>query len=105
MKSTYELLSIYLDRQPLPKKIPEIICEYQMPLCSEIEDEYNLYDLPVCFRKISGLKLLSFQSISIALSLINKLVNCKKIYVPWTIIHAQLSQIDYFSNVFCSRFF
>lgn len=59
MKSSYELAGIFLDQQPLPRQSPRIIDQCKVPLCADIEDDYNLFDLPVCCRKISGLKLLS----------------------------------------------
>lgn len=81
MKSTYELLSIFLDRQPLPLLPLRIINLSEVPECSEIGEEYNLFDLPVCKRKISGLKLLSMTSASETTSLVSRLVDCKEIFI------------------------
>lgn len=81
MKSTYELLSIFLDNQNLPNPTPRLIALSEVPECAEIGEDYNLLDLPVCRRKISGLKLLSAMSVKEASSLINTFLDCKEIIV------------------------
>jgi len=81
MKSTYELLSIFLDGQALPMCPPQLISISEVPECSEIGEEYNLLDLPVCRRKISGLKLLSMASEDETTAHVSSLVNCKEILV------------------------
>ncbi len=81
MKPSYELLSIFLDQQPLPKQMPQIICQSEVPQCANVEDDYNLFDLPICRRKISGLKLLSAVSLENIIAFVSKLVDCKEIYI------------------------
>lgn len=81
MKSTYKLLSIFLDNQNLPMPAPRLIALSEVPECAEISEDYNLLDLPVCRRKISGLKLLSAMSVTETSSLVNIFLDCKEIIV------------------------
>lgn len=81
MKSSYELLSIFLDKQPLPSQLPKIVDQSEVPQCADIEDDYNLFDLPICRRKISGLKLLSAVSPENIMDFVGKLVDCQEIYI------------------------
>ena len=81
MKLTYDLLSIFLDKQPLPEQMPRIIKQSEMPLCADIEDAYNLFDLPICRRQVLGTKLLSAVSLDNMLGFVGNLVDCKEIFI------------------------
>jgi len=81
MKSTYKLLNIYLDGQALPEQVPRIFDTAKVSECCEIEEEMNIFDYPVCRRKISGMKLLSFRSEADILNLIGKLPDCKELVI------------------------
>jgi len=81
MKSTYKLLNIYLDGQLLPTLAPRIFDAAEVTECCELEEEMNIFDYPVCRRKISGMKLLSFHSEADILNLMGKLPDCKELYI------------------------
>lgn len=59
MKSTYRLLSIYLDRTPLPTNPPLIVDMSKLDPIQDIAQEYNLFDLESYQRRVSGSELLS----------------------------------------------
>ena len=81
MKSTYDLLSIFLDNQDLPKPAPKLIPLFEVPECAELGDDYNFLDLPFCRRKISGLKLLSSISAADTTSFVDTFLDCKEIII------------------------
>lgn len=81
MKSTYKLLNIYLDGRPLPTQIPEIVGTAEVSKYYEIEDEMNIFDFPICRRKVSGMKLLSYQSELDILNLVDRLPDCKELLI------------------------
>lgn len=81
MKSTYNLLSIHLDHQPIPKSKPQLIRVSDIPVCSEIDEEYSLMDIPYFIRKVSGLKLLSTVSLNESATLIKKNVDCQELII------------------------
>ena len=81
MKSTYKLLNIYLDGQPLPVQAPKIFDAADVSECCELEEEMNIFDFPVCRRRISGMKLLSYQSEANIINLIDMLPDCKELVI------------------------
>ncbi len=81
MKSTYKLLNIYLDGKLLPAQVPKIVDAASVRECCELEDEITVFDFPVCRRKISGIKLLSYQSEADILNLIGILPDCKELII------------------------
>lgn len=99
MKSTYKLLNIYLDGQSLPAQVPTIFDAAEVPECFELEEEMNVFDFPVCRRKISGMKLLSYHSEADVLNLISKLPDCKELVV--VLNYNSASQTAY--NLFLKR--
>ena len=62
MKSSYKLLNIYLDGQPIPTCMPCFADWDDTRAYAEVEESYTLFDIPVCRRKLSGMKLLSYRS-------------------------------------------
>ena len=99
MKSTYKLLNIYLDGQSLPAQAPKIFDVTEVPECSELEEEINVFDFPVCRRKIFGMKLLSYHSEADILNLIDKLPDCKDLVIA--LDYNSASQAAY--NLFLKR--
>ena len=99
MKSTYKLLNIYLDGQSLPARVPKIFDVTEVPECPELEEEMNVFDFPVCRRKISGMKLLSYHSEADILNLIGMLPNCKELVIAFD--YNSVSQAAY--NLFLKR--
>ena len=81
MKSTYKLLNIYLDGQPLPAQIPKMLNAAEMPEYYELEEEMNIFDFPICRRKISGMKLLTYQSETEIYKEIKTLPDCKELII------------------------
>ena len=81
MKSTYKLLNIYLDGRSLPTQIPKIFDATDVAECCELQEDMNIFDFPVCRRRISGMKLLSYHSETDILSLIDKLPDCKELVI------------------------
>lgn len=81
MKSSYNLLSIHLDQKPIPKQELQFIHLNDVKEIWDISDNYNLFDYPICNRKISGQKLLSANSLEDITTLVNKLVNCNIITI------------------------
>lgn len=81
MKSTYNLLNIYLDGQSLPERVPRVLEAAEVSECSELEEEISIFDFPVCRRKISGMKLLSFRSELVFFNLISRLPDCKELFI------------------------
>ena len=81
MKSTYKLLSIYLDGKPLPTKIPKTSNDTNVSEYYEFDEEINIFDFPICRRKVSGLKLLSFKSEDDVLEPLKLLPNCQELMV------------------------
>ena len=79
MKSTYKLLNIYLDGRSLPTQIPKIVGAAEASKYYEIEDGMNIFDFPICRRKVSGMKLLSYQSELDILNLVDRLPDCKEL--------------------------
>lgn len=59
MKKSYQLLSIYLDHKPLPDKPLTIDSGDKVRGYYTLGESYNLFDIPVCYRKASGKVLLS----------------------------------------------
>ena len=99
MKSTYKLLNIYLDGQSLPAQVPTIFDAAEVPECFELEEEMNVFDFPVCRRKISGMKLLIYHSEADILDLIDKLPDCKELVI--VLDYHSASQAAY--NLFLKR--
>lgn len=62
MKSTYRLLSVFLDRRSLPDIAPAIVDATEYDEIDDICSERTLLDYPVCIRKTSALFLLGQQS-------------------------------------------
>ncbi len=81
MKSSYHLLGIYLDRVPLPEKKPEIIDLQNLCYVWDICEDYNLFDYPVCRRKISGSQLLSANTLTDYENHLNLIKECKELIV------------------------
>lgn len=81
MKSTYELLSIFLDNRDLPKPVPQLIALSEVPECADVGEDYNLFDLPVCRRTVSSMRLLSAMSAAEASSLADTISGCREIIV------------------------
>lgn len=99
MKSTYKLLNIYLDGQSLPAQVPTIFDAAEVPEYFELEEEMNVFDFPVCRRKISGMKLLIYHSVADILDLIDKLPDCKELVI--VLDYHSASQAAY--NLFLKR--
>lgn len=96
MKSTYSLLCIYLDGKKLPTKKPEIINLSKTTDYLDIDNDYTLFDYPICKRKISGIRILSANSADEINTAIKNLVNYKKVVI----------ELDYYSvsKVACTLF-
>ncbi|MCF0132312.1 MAG: hypothetical protein HUJ72_00450 [Blautia sp.] len=81
MKSTYKILNTYLDGQELPEQDPRIFDATEASECCELEEGVNIFDFPVCRRKMSGMKLLSFHSELDVLNLIGRLPDCRELVI------------------------
>lgn len=81
MKSTYRLLSIYLDRKPIPVDPPVIGDLSKLDPVQNISEEYNLFDLQVYQRKIDGSILLSSDDYSFVTNIMDQHPWCGRIYI------------------------
>ena len=59
MKSTYKLLSIYLDGKNIPESRPLIKNSLSEDILFGLEMDYCIFDLEIYQRRISGMELLS----------------------------------------------
>jgi hypothetical protein len=81
MKSTYRLLSIYLDNKPIHRTGSHIENAVNYCAVSDIAEEYSLFDYPKCCRKVSGKFLLSTNDFSEIECYLNKLPVCHQLFV------------------------
>lgn len=81
MKSTYRLLSIYLDRAPLPDHPPNIADLSKLDSVQDISQEYNLFDLECYQRRVSGSGLLSYTGYPAVAAVLDQQPWCERIYV------------------------
>lgn len=81
MKSTYRLLSIYLDQTPLPVNPPIIVDMSKLDSIQDITQEYNLFDLECYERRVSGSDLLSYQGLTGITNIIDCQPWCAQIYI------------------------
>lgn len=81
MKSTYRLLSIYLDRTPLPVNPPIIVDMSKLDPIQDISQEYNLFDLKCYQRRASGSVLLSYTGGPAVANILDQQPWCERIYV------------------------
>ena len=81
MKSTYQLLNIDLVNVPIPTVIPRIVYESEAQELWDLHEDYNLFDLPICKRKVTVSSLLSSLSFSKHYAEISNLVKCKEIVI------------------------
>lgn len=80
LKRSYQLLTIYLDRAPLMEYTPALADNILWKQMNDLGVEINLFDFPVCKRKVLGSCLLrsaSFQEIKDII---------KKIDIPFTLV-------------------
>ncbi|MBR2659915.1 MAG: hypothetical protein IKE15_00790 [Clostridia bacterium] len=80
MKSTYKLLTIYLDRKPLPSVAPVIVDAGGCSCFVDIREEPTLLDYLNGTRTVSGRWMLRQDSIEMLNIYINRLLNCQKLY-------------------------
>jgi hypothetical protein len=95
MKSTYTLLSIYLDNKPLLRNGFKIESSKNYISIPDIFDEYTLFDYPKCRRKVSGKFLLSTNNFSEIENCLNKLLVCHELIImfdqnPVSLVVSQL---------------
>jgi hypothetical protein len=95
MKSTYNLLSIYLDHKPVLDTNLHIENNSEFCTISDLSEEYSLFDYPVCCRKVSGKFLLSTNNFSEIECYLNKLPVCHRLFIildqePISIVVGQL---------------
>jgi len=89
MNNSYKLLSIFLDKKPIPEVIPDIVYLKNIETISNYDEEYSLFDLNIYQRKIKGMDILScsqyedFEKICFFIS------DCEKVII----------EMDYFSNM------
>lgn len=88
MKSTYRLLSLFLDRQALPDKEPVLADSSEYDETDDICSERNLLDFPVCIRKVSAMFLLGQESFQQVETIIEK-VDCRMTLVILLDYHAE----------------
>jgi hypothetical protein len=81
MKSTYRLLSIYLDNKPLIRTDTQIENTGNDCTVPDLAEEYSLFDYPRCRRKVSGKFLLSTNDFSEVKRDIAKLPICHQLFV------------------------
>lgn len=81
MKSTYRLLSIYLDRTPLPLNPPIIVDLSKMDLLQDMSEEYNLFDLECYQRRVGGGELLSYEEFNAITDIIDRQSWCERICI------------------------
>lgn len=83
MKSTYKLLSIYLDKQSLPSSSPVIQDVSLWSECADLREDSSVFDFPICKRKVSGKFLLSEDIFLPIQNFINRLLVCHEIIIVW----------------------
>ena len=81
MKTSYALLSIFLDGVPIPENAPPKLSLTETVNIWDIKEEPNLFDYPSCRRKVSSNDLLSLSSADELKALLNMLDDCKQIIV------------------------
>jgi hypothetical protein len=81
MKSTYRLLSIYLDNKPILQTGSRIENAVNYCAVSDIAEEYSLFDYPKCYRKLSGKFLLSTNDFSEIECYLNRLPVCHRLFI------------------------
>jgi len=52
MKTSYKLLSIYLDRKPIPLKKPNLYSKKKEDFLQDIGSDFNLFDTDFFIRKV-----------------------------------------------------
>lgn len=63
MKKSYSLLTIHLDRLPMPAKPLCLVTSETVSDVLELGSVYCLFDYPVCRRKLSASKMLQTESL------------------------------------------
>lgn len=80
MKSTYKLLTIYLDRKPLPSAAPDIIDAEEYCNYADVREEPTLLDYLNGTRTISGRWMLQQDGVEAINTYLNRLLCCRKLY-------------------------
>ena len=80
MKSTYRLLSVFLDGKALPGKEPAIMDATEYDETDDIRSERTLLDYPVCVRKTSAMFLLGQQNFNQVEMMIER-IDCRMMLV------------------------
>ncbi|MGN1408082.1 hypothetical protein [Lactobacillus sp.] len=81
MKKSYSLLTIHLDRLPLPAKPLRLVASETMSDVLELGSVYCLFDYPVCRRKLSASKMLQTESLLKLRNLVEVQPECTNLVV------------------------
>lgn len=81
MKSTYRLLSIHLDRMPMPERIPDLVDLAKLDHIQAVSVEYNLFDLKGIRRYVKGSELLSSSGSQGIVNILDRIPWCESLYI------------------------
>lgn len=79
MKKSYKLLSIYLDRKPIPFARPKVIPVNQPEAIYDVGKEYTLFDLKEFKRKQTLSSLLACKDLDEMYAIINRRKGCNNL--------------------------
>ena len=81
MKKSYSLLTIHLDRLPMPAKPLRLVASETVSDVLELGAVYCLFDYPLCRRKLSASKMLQTESLLKLRNLVEVQPECTNLVV------------------------